>query len=74
MVSEFLVALNPESVTIEYFSETDLVACNSPLRTRIGAAAILGTLINECLQQKILSEDDILTVVQAAFDEFEEAE
>jgi len=74
MVNDFEAAFNPESVTIEYFSETDLVTCNSPLRTRIGAAAILGTLINECLQQKILSEDDVLTVVQAAFDEFEEAE
>jgi hypothetical protein len=72
MVNDFEAALNPESVTIEYFSETDLVTCSSPLRTRIGAAAILGTLINECLQQKILSEDDVLTVVQAAFDEFEE--
>jgi hypothetical protein len=73
MASEFEAAFNPESVTIEYFPETDLVTCNSPFKTRIGTAAMLGTLINECLEQKILNEDDVLTVVQVAFDEFEEA-
>lgn len=57
--------------TIEYLPQTDTCVVEFTDAKRAEVAAMLGSFVSDILKQKALSRNDVLSVVQAAFSEFE---